>query len=107
LGYHPYLPLCVVSYRFLQFPTGFLPGFTVFTVLDGFAIFYQFLSFLPVSTSRSFVANFSDGYPSLVFPTMHLLAESLNLHVISTAWDLQFLRCLGSILQNTFSAENF
>ena len=26
---------------------------------------------------------------------MHLLAESLNLHVISTAWDLQFLKCLA------------
>ena len=26
---------------------------------------------------------------------MHLLAESLNLHVITTAWDLQFLKCLA------------
>jgi hypothetical protein len=30
---------------------------------------------------------------------MHLLAESLNLHVISTAWDLQFLKCLAESTQ--------
>ena len=35
----------------------------------------------------------------MVFPTMHLLAESLNLHVISTAWDLQFLKCLAESTQ--------
>ena len=39
--------------------------------------------------------NFSEGYPPLVFPTMQLMVEALNLHVISVAWDLQYLTCLA------------
>ena len=38
---------------------------------------------------------FSEGYPPLVFPTMQLMVEALNLHVISVAWDLQYLTCLA------------
>ena len=38
---------------------------------------------------------FSDAYPPLIFPSMHMLVEAMNLHVISSSWDLQFLSCLS------------
>ena len=38
---------------------------------------------------------FSEGYSPLVFPTMHLMVEALNLHVIAVSWDLQYLTCLA------------
>ena len=37
----------------------------------------------------------TEGYPALVFPTMHLMVESLNMHVITVSWDLQYLTCLA------------
>ena len=37
----------------------------------------------------------SDTYPPLVFPSMHMLVEAINLHVITSSWDLQFLSCLS------------
>ena len=40
-------------------------------------------------------ALFSEGYPPLVFPTMQLMVEALNLHVISVTWDLLYLTCLA------------
>ena len=36
-----------------------------------------------------------DAYPPLIFPSMHMLVEAVNLHVISSSWDLQFLSCLS------------
>ena len=36
-----------------------------------------------------------DGYPPVVFPSIHVLVESLDLHVITASWDLQFLACLS------------
>jgi len=36
-----------------------------------------------------------EGYPPLVFPTMHLMVEALNMHVITVSWDLQYLTCLA------------
>ena len=41
------------------------------------------------------IPYFSEGYPPLVFPTMQLMVEALNLHVISVTWDLQYLTCLA------------
>ena len=38
---------------------------------------------------------FAEGYPPLVFPTMHLMVEALNMHVITVSWDLQYLTCLA------------
>ena len=38
---------------------------------------------------------FAEGYPPLVFPTMHLMVEALNMHVITISWDLQYLTCLA------------
>ena len=38
---------------------------------------------------------FTEGYPPLVFPTMHLMVEALNMHVITVSWDLQYLTCLA------------
>ena len=38
---------------------------------------------------------FPDGYPPVVFPCVQVLLESLNLHVVSASWDLQFLHCLS------------
>eukprot|EP00094_Tigriopus_californicus_P002786 TCALIF_02688-PA protein Name:"Similar to CCDC142 Coiled-coil domain-containing protein 142 (Homo sapiens)" AED:0.06 eAED:0.03 QI:0/0.87/0.77/0.88/0.87/0.88/9/28/508 len=40
-------------------------------------------------------AKFGDGYPPIVFPCIHLLVESLNLHCISASWDMQFMGCLS------------
>ena len=37
----------------------------------------------------------ADGYPAVAFPSIHLLVESLDLHVITASWDLQFLSCLS------------
>ena len=54
----------------------------------------------PLPQNMNFLLFVSEGYPALVFPTMHLLAESWNLHVISTAWDLQFLKCLAESTQH-------
>ena len=34
-------------------------------------------------------AQIGDSYPSLVLPTVHLIVETLNLHVIASAWDVQ------------------
>ena len=39
--------------------------------------------------------SISDTYPPLVFPSMHMLVEAINLHVITSSWDLQFLSCLS------------
>ena len=41
------------------------------------------------------ISSLSEGYPPLVFPTMQLMVEALNLHVIAVAWDLQYLTCLA------------
>ena len=38
---------------------------------------------------------FTEGYPPLVFPTMHMMVEALNMHVITVSWDLQYLTCLA------------
>ena len=38
-------------------------------------------------------AQLGDSYPSLVLPAVHLIIETLNIHVISTAWDTQMIRC--------------
>ena len=37
----------------------------------------------------------ADGYPPVVFPSIHVLVENLDLHVITASWDLQFLACLS------------
>lgn len=37
----------------------------------------------------------TEGYPPLVFPTMHLMVEALSMHVITVSWDLQYLTCLA------------
>ena len=37
-------------------------------------------------------AQLGDSYPSLVLPTVHLIIETLNLHVIASAWDVQVNR---------------
>ena len=34
-------------------------------------------------------AQLGDSYPSLVLPAVHIIIETLNLHVISASWDIQ------------------
>ena len=34
-------------------------------------------------------ALLGDSYPSLVLPAVHMIIETLNLHIISSAWDIQ------------------
>ena len=48
----------------------------------------------------------SDTYPPLVFPTMHMLVEAVNLHVISSSWDLQFLSCLSESTRSKSAVLN-
>ena len=38
-------------------------------------------------------ARLGDSYPSLVLPAIHIVIETLNIHVISAAWDVQMIRC--------------
>ena len=47
-----------------------------------------------------------DTYPPLVFPTMHMLVEAVNLHVISSSWDLQFLSCLSESTRSKSAVLN-
>ena len=42
-------------------------------------------SYLHISTQ----AQLGDSYPCLVLPALHIIIETLNLHVISAAWDVQ------------------
>ena len=50
-----------------------------------------------LSNVRSYLYFFSilDAYSPLIFPSMHMLVEAINVHVISSSWDLQFLSCLS------------
>ena len=41
--------------------------------------------YLHISTQ----AQLGDSYPCLVLPALHIIIETLNLHVISAAWDVQ------------------
>jgi|688.fasta_scaffold834020_1 hypothetical protein len=49
---------------------------------------------------RSFITNVhcAESYPSLVLPSVHLIIETLNLHVIAASWDLQ-------VAQSTFYSD--
>jgi len=40
-------------------------------------------------------AQMGESYPSLVLPAVHIIVETLNLHVIASSWDLQMVRCLA------------
>ena len=40
-------------------------------------------------------AQLGDSYPSLVLPAVHIIIETLNIHVISAAWDILMTRCLA------------
>ena len=42
-------------------------------------------TYLHISTQ----AQLGDSYPCLVLPALHIIIETLNLHVISAAWDVQ------------------
>ena len=36
-------------------------------------------------------AGLGDSYPSLMLPSIHIIIETLNLHIISASWDMQVL----------------
>ena len=45
--------------------------------------------YLYLSTHIYTQAQLGDSYPCLVLPALHIIIETLNLHVISAAWDVQ------------------
>jgi len=49
-------------------------------------------------------SKFGDGYPPVVFPALQVLVESINMHVVSAAWDLQFLHCLSEASRSRTTA---
>ena len=48
----------------------------------------------------------ADAYPPLIFPSMHMLVEAVNLHVISSTWDIQFLSCLSETTRSKSAVLN-
>ena len=44
-------------------------------------------------------AQLGDSYPSLVLPAVHIIIETLNIHVISAAWDIMMIRCLAQAVR--------